>query len=283
MKKEIKIVDEEKGIIRVTTTDERWYSIPSTDENTKLPTYKFIPSVTWIAGFYPKGVQFYKWLAQKGWDEAEAIKSAAGDKGSKVHHAIEDLIAGKELTAEDKYWNNSTEQDEELTTEEWGCIIAFAKWVEEFKPEFLMSEVIAINEELGYAGTVDCVAKVKEDVYIIDFKTGQYIWPEYELQISAYKHAIKSKVEPKLAFLQVGYKRNKKGYKFTEVEDKFELFKHAMAIWKNENKAEGPKQYELPMKVSLPKKKAVKVEKESKKDTPSVSKTNKPKVKKDVA
>ena len=33
-----------------------------------------------IAGHYPKGIAFYKWLAEKGWDESQALKSAAGDK-----------------------------------------------------------------------------------------------------------------------------------------------------------------------------------------------------------
>jgi hypothetical protein len=112
---------------------------------------------------------------------------------------------------------------------------------------------------------------------IIDFKTGQNLWPSYELQIAAYKQALKEggrKVDDvKLAFLQVGYKRNKKGYKFTEVEDKFELFLHAMAICENEVGGVSPKQSEYPLtlKIDLGETETQKVSS----DTPKVKVTNK--------
>jgi hypothetical protein len=81
--------------------------------------FDFVPSVIWIAGFHPKGVQFYKWLANQGWDESQAIKQTAGDKGSKVHAAVEDLIAGNTVSMEAKYLNHSTERDEPLSLEEY--------------------------------------------------------------------------------------------------------------------------------------------------------------------
>src|SRR3990167_2015655 len=102
MNKIIEIIDKEKNIKRITTVDERFYIREAKDKTTGLPIFEYIPSVTWIAGHYPKGVQFYKWLAENGWDESQAIKNAAGDKGSKVHAAIEDILDGKELKMNDK-------------------------------------------------------------------------------------------------------------------------------------------------------------------------------------
>jgi hypothetical protein len=86
--------------------------------------------------------------------------------------------------------------------------------------------------------------------YVIDFKTGKQVWKEYELQVSAYRMALENGENPireknangtegpiidlsglRTAILQVGYERNKAGYKFTEVEDAFELFKVAQQIW----------------------------------------------------
>jgi len=79
MKKEIREI--ENGVMRITTVDERWYSRPVNDKVTGLPTYEFLPSVTWICESYPKGVAFYKYLANKfSWDEAEALKKAAGER-----------------------------------------------------------------------------------------------------------------------------------------------------------------------------------------------------------
>jgi ATP-dependent exoDNAse (exonuclease V) beta subunit len=199
----------------------------------------------------PKGIQFYKWLANNGWDESQAIKQAAGDKGSKVHAAVEDLIDGQTVAMEAKYLNHSTEQDEPLSLEEYECLMSFGQWVKDSQPQFLKRETVVWNAAEGYAGTVDCVAKIGEDTYIIDFKTGQNVWPEYELQVSAYKHADHEYQDAKLAILQLGYRRNGKGYKFTDIEDKYALFLAAKQIWSNETTGEKPLQKDYPLALSL--------------------------------
>ena len=258
MRKEIVSIDKERGVYQITTTDERFYSIEAKDKVTGLPYFEYIPSVTWITGYVYKGVEFYKWLASKGWDEAEAVKAEAGDRGSKVHKAIENLVDGASVKMEDKYYNKSKETDEELTPEEYGAIVSFTRWVEEVKPKFLSSEITVISEKHNFAGTVDCVAEIDGQVWIIDWKTSANIYPSMEAQLSAYKVALKEmgkKVDnAKLAVLQVGYKRNKRGYKFTEIDDKFtSLFLPAQKFWENDNKKLSPKQIEYPLEVRLPK------------------------------
>lgn len=256
MKKDIVKIDKEKGIYQVTTTDERFYTIDSKDSVTGLPVYKFIPSVTWITGYVYKGIGFYKWLAEKGWDEAETAKLEAGDKGSKIHRALEQLIGGASVKMDDKFYSQMTDQDEELKPDEYAAIISFKEWYDSVKPEFIMQETVVISEKYNFAGTVDCVAKIGDQIYIIDWKTSQYVWPSMEAQLSAYKQALKEmgkKVENvKLAILQIGYRKNKKGYKFTEVEDQFEsLFIPAQKFWEKENKDKSPKQVEYPLSISL--------------------------------
>ena len=248
MKKEIRTIDKEKGIVQITTYDERWYAKTFDNPTTGLPDYQFVPSVTWIAGHYPKGIAFYKWLADKGWDEAEAIKHAAGDKGSKIHLAIDFLLNGNTVAMDAKFPNKSTGQDEDLSVEEYAAILSFAEWYNEVKPEILASEYVVWGD--GYAGTVDLKCKIDGKVYIVDFKSSQYIWPEYELQLSAYKQADKG--VDALAILQVGYKRNKKAFKFTEIEDKFPLFLAAKQIWANETASQSPLQKDYPISVTLP-------------------------------
>jgi len=259
MKKIIKEADKKKGIVQITTIDERWYFQPGKNEGTGLPEYQFVPSSTWIAGYYPKGIGFYKWLAQKGWDEAEAIKQAAGDKGSKVHQAIDVLLNGKIVKITDKFLNPTTGQEEELTLEEYETILSFVEWWKERKPAIIAKEFVVFNEKEGYAGTVDCLARIGDKVYLIDYKTSQAIWPEYELQVSSYKHALNPQdfvglgetEEINLMILQLGYKRNKNAWKESEIEDKFELFLHAKAIWANENGDEKPKQKDYPLEIQL--------------------------------
>jgi hypothetical protein len=256
MKKEIREIKD--GVLCITTLNERWYAKPSINKETGLPEYRYFPSSTWIAGYYPKGIGFMKWLAEKGWDEAEAIKQAAGDKGSKSHYACQDIDAGQLIDIQtSKYVNPSTGQEEELTPEEIDCILSFRDWTDAVKPELLASELTAFNEAEGYAGTIDRIYRINGQILIPDLKTGQTIWPEWELQISSYSHLdIDYKAlgitdeewkNRKLAVLQIGYRKNQNRYKFTVIEDKFALFMHAKAIWANENPEAEPKEAKYPL------------------------------------
>ena len=58
MKKDIITINEEKGIIQITTVDERWYSFQTNNKTTGLPEYRYLPSVTWITEYYPKGIAY---------------------------------------------------------------------------------------------------------------------------------------------------------------------------------------------------------------------------------
>lgn len=269
MKKIIKEVDEKQGIVQVTIADERWYLKPSTSE-TGIPEYKAVPSVTWIASKYPKGIAFYKWLADKGWDEAEAIKQAAADKGSKVHLAIVDVIEGKEVRIDSKYINKTTEQLEELTLEECDAILSFVKWRNENNPISLLWEKVLFSDEYNTAGTLDHLYRLPEEdpntLHLQDFKSGQTVWPEYELQLSAYETLLienilngnihipnlnpEKPIKVILEVLQVGYRRNKNGYKENIIENKFLLFLAAQQIWQNEHGNEHPTKKDYPIILS---------------------------------
>lgn len=260
MKKIIKEVDKERGILQVTTADERWYVKDVINPATKLPEFKYVPSVTWIAGHYPKGVQYYKWLSEHGWDESQALMREAGDKGSKIHEAISAILRGEEVRIDSKFINNSTEQLEELTMEECDAILSFVNWKKENNPETIAHDVTVYSDKYDYAGSIDYICKIDGKTWIIDFKSSQNIFPAYELQLSAYKKPIEGAefdvpglmdvADINLAILQVGYRRNKNQYKFTEIEDKFPLFLAARQIWSAECDGEKPKQRDYPIILS---------------------------------
>src|SRR5438105_11526363 len=252
MKKEIRTVDKDRGIVQITSVDERWYVRNETNSVTGLPSYLFVPSVTWMAGHYPKGIEFYKWLAGKGWDESQAIKQAAGDKGSKIHLAIGDLHAGNTVRIDSPHLNKSTGFAEDLTAEEYEAILSYAEWFEKTKPEVLGFEYVVWNTEHGYAGTVDLKCRIDGEIWLIDVKSSAHIWPEYEIQVSAYRHADSEADIQRLGILQVGYKRNKnQKYKLTEITDKFPLFLAAKQIWANECEGVAPLQKDYPLLVTL--------------------------------
>jgi hypothetical protein len=254
MKREVRVVDHERQTLQLTTCDERWYlRSVSADGTAENKQWMFVPSVTWVVGHYPKGVGFYKWLASKGWDEAEEIKASAGDRGSKVHQAIGVLVNGGTVGINDSFENPRTMHPEPLNPDEYLCLMSFCQWFEEVKPEVIASEYTVWNEHYGYAGTVDLKCRINGVVWLIDIKTSPDIWPSFELQVSAYKHADPTLPKgARLAILQVGYKRNKhKKWKFTPVADQFELFLAARKIWKKETAGTVPLQREYPLELSL--------------------------------
>ena len=254
MQKEIRTL-KDGGLVQITLVDERWYARPKMDEVTGLPvTYEFVPSVTWICGFYPKGIPFYRWLASTGWDEAQAIKNAAGERGSKVHQAIGDLLDGRDVAMDAKYINRTTGLPEELTLEEYECLMAFRDWWAGVlpTPTVIAREFVLWGD--GYAGTGDLLCTIKGEPWLIDLKTSQYVWPEHELQVSAYKRALPppwATPAPKLGILQVGYRANKRKWKLTEVADQYDLFLSAKAIWAKETEGTEVFQRDYPLRLSL--------------------------------
>jgi len=243
MKKEIKIVNKERKVLQVTTSDERWYIREGLNKDTGLPEYEYVPSVTWICEHYPKGIAFYKWLANKGWDEAEALKVAAGDKGSKIHQAVGLLLDGQEIAINAAFLNHTTGEVEELSFEEYGAVLSFADWYKTCKPTIINKDFMVWGD--GYAGMIDLLCQIDGQLYIVDFKTSQYIWPSHELQLSAYKHASES-INSRIAILQLGYHLNKKKYKFTEIDDQYQEFMAAKLIWAKEQKNVSPSRLNIP-------------------------------------
>lgn len=226
--------------VRVTTPDERWYLYPKTKE--------WLASSSWISSYVPSK-ELAIWMAKKGWDEAELIKQEAGARGSRTHKAIEILIGGGEIKHNEALTDGEGNSNE-INVQEYENIISFNDWVKETKPEFLASEKTVFNEELKYAGTLDCIAKIGGITYLIDFKTSANIYLSHEVQLSSYLHADGVKAD-KTAILQLGYARNKKKFKFTETEDKFNLFLSAYSFWSEENLNKQPKQMEYPISIKL--------------------------------
>lgn len=69
-----------------------------------------------------------------------------------------------------------------------------------FNPNLSVSEFAVLNADVGYAGTVDAVAFVDGQPYVIDFKTSEKAKTQsglgdYRQQTAAYREAILCRVE----------------------------------------------------------------------------------------
>ena len=173
-----------------TTANGRVYVHPVTDEQ--------VPSVTTIiSGGVPKPA-LTGWAARtaaeyavENWatltalspeERVTLIKGAhrrrsgtAADLGTAVHDACDHWVRDEPMPQ----WEDGVEPFMEQ----------FCEFLETRRPEFLMTEVTVWNRTHGYAGTFDWLARIGGKVTLGDHKTGNNVYPEVGLQLSALAHA----------------------------------------------------------------------------------------------
>jgi len=99
--------------------------------------------------------------------------------GTEVHKQIEILIKkGIEYQIEHEF---------PIVPEVYNCCTAFLDWIILNKVEVIETEKTLVNFQYGFAGTCDAVAIINGTKYIIDWKTSKDIYPEYALQLAAYR------------------------------------------------------------------------------------------------
>jgi len=265
--REIITVNGEK-VWRVTTPDERWYGREIINPETGLPTIKWYASNTWIKSYWYVSPYLRDWIIDKGKTESEIIKKEAGLKGDKIHQATENVDKGLRVELTDKYLNKQTGEMEELTVDEYEAILSYEQYLDVEEPELIANEMTVFKDgEEEYAGTLDrifakgYVSENIRQIWIVDIKSSQKVYKDMILQVSGYSHADIDYKElgilpeewenRKLMILQVGYNGyrtpGKPEYKITEIPDRYDLFKLAYKIFKEENPDSKPYQRDLPL------------------------------------
>jgi len=233
------------------TLSQHWYSVYGINNKGKEKFLGHFVSVTTILNAYPTSEHLVKWVADQGFHESRQIRDEAGRSGTKIHIAIEDLIAGAEL------------EETGYTTEEWVKINSFADWYEEYNPEILATELAIFSKKGKYAGRVDCLAKINGELTVLDWKSSKSIHESFPLQFSAYAQAIEENTDLKIVqtgCLQLGA-QNKNGYRFViypEWRDHYEVFENVRTVWEYDNFSSKKNPKEPPVLV-LPVKRKLKI------------------------
>lgn len=121
------------------------------------------------------------------------VSEEAKDIGSAVHNIIERYIKAK--MSGEKFRDVTEDVVDEITS----ALIAFWDWEKDNIEEWIESEKSIFEPELGYAGTLDAIAKIKKEpvdkflipggLYVIDFKSSKGFYDGYDMQIAAYRYA----------------------------------------------------------------------------------------------
>lgn len=100
----------------------------------------------------------------------------ASKRGTEVHDLAEKLSHGKEVDVPD-----------ELA----GHVESAVKFLDEWKPEVILTEAVVASRKWGYAGTFDLLMRLPDGRTVLaDYKTSRSgIWGETALQLGAYANA----------------------------------------------------------------------------------------------
>jgi len=144
-----------------------------------------VPGVTTIIGRYKDSGGLIRWAYNCGRDgiDMDAARDSAADAGSLVHHWIDQVIHGQERTTPEKY-------DQEAAAKALVGFGAFLQWRDQMKLEVLSTETPLVSEGLRYGGTYDAVALVAGKRVLLDWKGSNAIYPEYVVQLAAYRRLL---------------------------------------------------------------------------------------------
>ena len=155
-------------------------------EKTKVHTVyksgsgKRVPSVTTILGVLGKPALIH-WAWQCGIDglDYRGVRDNAADIGTLAHYLILCHLKGlKPDTSE--YSAQDIDQAET-------CLIKYWAWEKENQIEPILVEEPFVSEKYGFGGTIDCLAKMGDDLVLVDHKTGKAIYSDMFFQLAAYQ------------------------------------------------------------------------------------------------
>jgi hypothetical protein len=135
------------------------------------------PRVTRIVEIKAKPALYRFYAELPSFAEGERIKEQSASEGTKVHEAIESLLTGGSPA---------------LTDDVRAAVHAFEKFQQEknIQVDKNFVEYRLANHDERYAGTMDALARIDGAWGVLDIKTSQSIYRDYNLQTSAYMAAL---------------------------------------------------------------------------------------------
>ena len=138
------------------------------------PSGKKYPSVTTVTGLLKKEI-INEWRKRVGDEEANKISSKAAKRGTRIHTLCEKYLLNEEVSAE------------MFDNEMWNSLRPLLDDID----DIYALEQPLYSDHLQVAGTVDCIARYKGKLSVIDFKSSKRIKHrddihDYFIQCSAY-------------------------------------------------------------------------------------------------
>lgn len=162
---------------------------------------KVIPSVTTVIGLIDKSRQLLIWaenlardyfkanagcinleIAEQAITQYKYIRDTTAQQGKDIHSICEMFVRHI-------LFNEPEPNLDNLEPETINGFSAFLKWYNANDVEFLQTEKLVYSRKYNYCGTLDLIAKVNNITLLCDIKSGKDIYPNFWIQLAAYKNA----------------------------------------------------------------------------------------------
>ena len=138
---------------------------------------QWYPRVTKIIDIKSKPALYYFYGEAASYKAAKAITDISAKEGTLVHEVVEKLMVGE-----------IPEIPEAIAPAVRGFQEFFAQNKIDIRPEHVERRIF--HPEHRYAGTIDTLATINGKFGVLDIKTSQAIYRDYNLQTSAYVEAL---------------------------------------------------------------------------------------------
>jgi hypothetical protein len=101
-------------------------------------------------------------------------RDTAADIGTRIHRLVEQLARGTEP---------------EVTAEEAPFVAGYRRFLAAYQPRFLAVEEMVCSLRHQYGGTLDALAIIGGETWMLDVKSGAGVYPETALQLAGYANA----------------------------------------------------------------------------------------------
>lgn len=154
-------------------------------------------------------------------------RDTAADVGTQVHALAEALSKGQTV---------------DVPADLGPYIVAYQRFLADWRPTYLAAEEMVCSLPYRYAGTLDAIMEIRRETWLIDLKTSKGVYPETALQLAAYAHAgfigragtsRRFRIPPINRFGVLHLRPE--GYQlvpFAVTRDTFRVFLHALALYR---------------------------------------------------
>jgi len=127
-------------------------------------------------GAIAPGTEYAEIYLEEVWNAAKQsstrIKGDAAKRGTNLHAAIE-----RSIRESGELQSGDTE------------VLELRDWLQRDNITITESERKIYSRRHRYSGTLDAIGTIGEKIYLLDWKTGKSVYPEFRLQTAAYQYA----------------------------------------------------------------------------------------------